>query len=96
MAGNIIDSLLVKIGLDSEQLKDGLDQAAQGIDNFARGAERSGEAVDRLAAHATKSGLLLGNVSDDVAERILEIGSSGQKAALVAGRESVRNFVSMG
>ena len=86
MADNIIDSLLVKIGLDSEQLKDGLDQAAQGIDNFARGAERSGEAVDRLAAHATKSGLLLGNVSDDVAERILEIGSSGQKAALVAGR----------
>lgn len=86
MAGNIIDSLLVKIGLDSEQLKDGLDQAAQGIDNFARGAERSGEAVDRLAAHATKSGLVLGNVSDDVAERILEIGSSGQKAALAAGR----------
>lgn len=86
MAGNIIDSLLVKIGLDSEQLKDGLDQAAQGIDNFARGAERSGEAVDRLAAHATKSGLVLGNVSDDVAERILEIGSSGQKAALVTGR----------
>lgn len=86
MAGNIIDSLLVKIGLDSEQLKDGLDQAAQGIDNFARGAERSGEAVDRLAVHATKSGLLLGNVSDDVAERILEIGSSGQKAALAAGR----------
>ena len=86
MADNIIDSLLVKIGLDSEQLKDGLDQAAQGIDNFARGAERSGEAVDRLAAHATKSGLLLGNVSDDVAERILEIGSSGQKAALAAGR----------
>lgn len=86
MAGNIIDSLLVKIGLDSEQLKDGLDQAAQGIDNFARGAERSGEAVDRLAAHATKSGRLLGNVSDDVAERILEIGSSGQKAALAAGR----------
>lgn len=86
MADNIIDSLLVKIGLDSEQLKDGLDQAAQGIDNFARGAERSGEAVDRLAAHATKSGLLLGNVSDDVAERILEIGSTGQKAALVAGR----------
>lgn len=86
MAGNIIDSLLVKIGLDSEQLKDGLDQAAQGIDNFARGAERSGEAVDRLAAHAAKSGLVLGNVSDDVAERILEIGSSGQKAALVAGR----------
>lgn len=86
MADNIIDSLLVKIGLDSEQLKDGLDQAAQGIDNFARGAERSGEAVDRLAAHATKSGLVLGNVSDDVAERILEIGSSGQKAALVAGR----------
>lgn len=86
MAGNIIDSLLVKIGLDSEQLKDGLDQAAQGIDNFAKGAERSGEAVDRLAAHATKSGLVLGNVSDDVAERILEIGSSGQKAALVAGR----------
>lgn len=86
MAGNIIDSLLVKIGLDSEQLKDGLDQAAHGIDNFARGAERSGEAVDRLAAHATKSGLVLGNVSDDVAERILEIGSSGQKAALVAGR----------
>ena len=76
----------MKIGLDSEQLKDGLDQAAQGIDNFARGAERSGEAVDRLAAHATKSGLVLGNVSDDVAERILEIGSSGQKAALVAGR----------
>lgn len=86
MADNIIDSLLVKIGLDSEQLKDGLDQAAQGIDNFARGAERSGEAVDRLAAHAAKSGLVLGNVSDDVAERILEIGSSGQKAALVAGR----------
>lgn len=86
MADNIIDSLLVKIGLDSEQLKDGLDQAAQGIDNFARGAERSGEAVDRLAAHATKSGLVLGNVSDDVAERILEIGSSGQKAALAAGR----------
>lgn len=86
MADNIIDSLLVKIGLDSEQLKDGLDQAAQGIDNFARGAERSGEAVDRLAAHATKSGLVLGNVSDDVAERILEIGSNGQKAALVAGR----------
>ena len=86
MADNIIDSLLVKVGLDSEQLKDGLDQAAQGIDNFAKGAERSGEAVDRLAAHATKSGLVLGNVSDDVAERILEIGSSGQKAALVAGR----------
>lgn len=86
MADNIIDSLLVKVGLDSEQLKDGLDQAAQGIDNFAKGAERSGEAVDRLAAHATKSGLVLGNVSDDVAERILEIGSGGQKAALVAGR----------
>ena len=86
MSENIIDSLLVKIGLDSDQLKEGLDRAAQSIDNFAQNSERSGEAVDRIAAHATKSGLVLGTVSDDVAARILEIGTSGQKAAVVAGR----------
>lgn len=86
MADNVIDSLLVKIGLDSAQLKDGLDKAAQGIENFASNTESSGEAVDRLAAHASKMGLLLGSVSDEVADRIMEIGTAGQKSSVVAGR----------
>lgn len=86
MAENIIDSLLVQIGLDGTQLKEGLNEAAESLQRFIGNTESSGDSVDRLAASAKKSGLVLGNVSDEVAERILEIGTAGQKASVVAGR----------
>lgn len=86
MAENIIDSLLVQIGIDGTKLKEGLTEAATSIQKFVTNTETSGESVDRLAVTAKKSGLILGNVSDDVAERIMEIGTAGQKASVVAGK----------
>lgn len=83
---NAIDKLVISLGLDSRELSNGLQRASQAIADFGKQVENDGGALDRFAASASKSTLLLGGVSDEAAERIMAIGTSGQKAALVTGR----------
>lgn len=83
---NAIDKLVISLGLDSRELSNGLQRASQAIADFGKQVENDGGTLDRFAASASKSTLLLGGVSDEAAERVMAIGTSGQKASLIAGR----------
>lgn len=83
---NAIDKLVISLGLDSRELSNGLQRASQAIADFGKQVENDGGALDRFAASASKSTLLLGGVSDEAAERVMAIGTAGQKASLLAGR----------
>ena len=83
---NAIDKLVISLGLDSRELSNGLQRASQAIADFGKQVQSNGGAIERFAASASKSTLLLGGVSDEAAARIMEIGSTGQKASLIAGR----------
>lgn len=86
MAENIIDSLFIRIGVDAEEMKAGLKKAGEAFENLRTQVQDQGKHVDRLAAEYSKKGLLMGQASDQVASRIMEIGTAGQKAALVTGK----------
>lgn len=77
-----IDKLVIALGLDSAELRDGLQKASQSISDFGRRVDASGNDLDRVALTASKTGIVINGVSDAAAERILQIGSSGQKAAV--------------
>ena len=83
---NAIDKLVISLGFDSVELNEGLRKASRRDRRLrqARGARR--RALDRLAATASKTGLMMGGVSDEVAERVMSIGTAGQKTSLVMGR----------
>lgn len=81
-----IDKLVIALGLDSGDLHEGLQRAAQAVSDFGKRVVSDGQSLDRLAVSASKSGLLINGVSDEVAERIMEIGTAGQKGSLVLGR----------
>lgn len=83
---NAIDKLVISLGLDSRELSNGLQRASQAIADFGKQVENDGGAIERFAASASKSTLLLGGVSDEAAERVMAIGTAGQKASLLAGR----------
>ena len=83
---NAIDKLVISLGLDSRELSNGLQRASQAIADFGKQVQSNGGAIERFAASASKSTLLLGGVSDEAAARVMEIGSTGQKASLIAGR----------
>lgn len=59
---------------------------ANGINEFERKMREAFEPIDQIAIQFSKSGLIAGKVSDEVAEQILDIGTTSQKAALTAGR----------
>lgn len=86
MAENIIDSLFIRIGVDAEEMKAGLKKAGEAFENLRTQVQDQGKHVDRLATEYSKKGLLMGQASDQVASRIMEIGTAGQKAALVTGK----------
>lgn len=86
MAESVIESLLVKIGIDAQALQAGLERASAAIKQVAATAEASGDGLDRMALTASKGALLVGRVSDDVAGRVMEIGTAGQKAAVQVSR----------
>ena len=81
-----IDKLVIALGLDSAELRDGLQKASQSISDFGRRVDASGNDLDRVALTASKTGIVISGVSDAAAERILQIGSSGQKAAVTFSR----------
>lgn len=59
---------------------------ANGLNEFERKMREALEPIDQIAIQFSKSGLIAGKVSDEVAEQILDIGTTSQKAALTAGR----------
>lgn len=83
---NPIDRLVIELGLDSDELRAGLQQATQSIADFGKRVTASGDDIDRLAATASSSGIVVKGVSDEVAERIYEIGTAGQKTAVTISR----------
>ena len=83
---NAIDKLVISLGLDSGDLHEGLQRAARAVADFGKRVSADGKSLDRLAVSASKSGLLINGVSDEVAERIMAIGTAGQKSSLVLGR----------
>lgn len=83
---SVVDRLVIALGLDSEELNKGLENASKAVLDLGKRMEVSGAEIDQMAASASKSTLMLGGVSDEVAERIMAIGTAGQKASLVTGR----------
>ena len=90
-----IDSKKLLDGLDraSKSINDfegrateGFRLVANGINEFERKMREAFEPIDQIAIQFSKSGLIAGKVSDEVAEQILDIGTTSQKAALTAGR----------
>ena len=65
---------------------EGFRLVANGLNEFERKMRESFEPIDQIAIQFSKSGLIAGKVSNEVAERILDIGTTSQKAALTAGR----------
>lgn len=83
---SVVDRLVIALGLDSEELNKGLENASKAVSDLGRRMEVSGAEIDQMAASASKSTLMLGGVSDEVAERVMAIGTAGQKASLITGR----------
>lgn len=65
---------------------EGFRLVANGLNEFERKMREAFEPIDQIAIQFSKSGLIAGKVSDEVAEQILDIGTTSQKAALTAGR----------
>ena len=65
---------------------EGFRLVANGLNEFERKMREAFEPIDQIAIRFSKSGLIAGKVSNEVAERILDIGTTSQKAALTAGR----------
>lgn len=65
---------------------EGFRLVANGLNEFERKMREAFEPIDQIAIQFSKSGLIAGKVSNEVAERILDIGTTSQKAALTAGR----------
>ena len=83
---NVIDRLVVELGLKGDELQAGLERASQALQNFGKQVAPAGQSLDRMAVEYSKSALMMGDVTDDVAKRIMEIGTTSQKASLLAGR----------
>ena len=81
-----IEKLVIALGLDSDALTAGLQQASQAIADFGKNVTAGGAELDRLALTASKSAILVNGVSEEVAGRIMEIGTAGQKAAVTVSR----------
>lgn len=83
---SVVDRLVIALGLDSEELNRGLENASKAVSDLGKRMEVSGAEIDKMAASASKSTLMLGGVSDEVAERVMAIGTAGQKASIITGR----------
>lgn len=86
MADGILENLMIRIGLDVAEMQAGLRSVSAAIERVSATAENSSDSIDRIAATASKSSIVVGKVSDDMADRIMEIGTAGQKAALVTSK----------
>lgn len=65
---SVVDRLVIALGLDSEELNKGLENASKAVSDLGKRMEVSGAEIDQMAASASKSTLMLGGVSDEVAE----------------------------
>lgn len=86
MADGILEKLMIRIGLDVAEMQAGLRSVSAAIERVSATAENSSDSIDRIAATASKTSIVVGRASDDVADRIMEIGTAGQKAALTVSR----------
>ena len=86
MADGILENLMIRIGLDVAEMQAGLRSVSAAIERGSATAESSSDSIDRIAATASKTSIVVGRASDDVADRIMEIGTAGQKAALTVSR----------
>ena len=86
MAEKLLDSLLIHIGVNADEVKAGIHWAAQSFENLRSSVEATGKPIDGMVTQLSKGALLMGQSSDAVSQRIMEIGSTGQKTALVVGK----------
>lgn len=93
---NVLESLVVELGIEPSALNDGLERASKALQTFGGRIEAEGGSIDQMAASFTKGGLVMGGVSDDVARKVLEIGTASQKTALITGRAFDRMQKAMG
>lgn len=93
---NVLESLVVELGIEPSALNDGLERASKALQTFSGRIEAEGGSIDQMAASFTKGGLIMGGVSDDVAGKVLEIGTASQKTALITGRAFDRVQKAMG
>ncbi len=78
--------LFFTIGIDAQGLIDGLQKAAEQLNGFEQRLRNANAPISEIAQRYTSAGLVMGNVSDEVAQEILKIGTTSQQAALVTGR----------
>lgn len=92
---NIIDQLVVSIGLDASELKDGLDRAGRSVNELFASLKASGMEADQAVRQLSSGTLLLGGASDEVTGSVLKFGTASQNTAVAAGKafEGVRDKV---
>lgn len=86
MLDNENGGLFFRIGIDAADFVRGLQRVSDQLNAFEARLRDAGTPVDQIARQFSASGLLMGNVSDEVASKVLEIGTASQKAAVVTGR----------
>lgn len=86
MADNIVDSLVIQLGIDADSVIEGLTNAQVALNRFEQKARELETPIDEIAKGFSNFGLLMGGVSGQVANEIMEIGTTSQKASLIAGR----------
>lgn len=83
---NVLEELLIKIGIDASALKSGLDNAVEKLNAFTEGAQKAGAATGVMANESSVAGALMGKISQETADNIMQVGTSAQKAAVTVGR----------
>lgn len=83
---NVLEELLIKIGIDASALKSGLDNAVEKLNAFTEGAQKAGAATGVMANKSSVAGALMGKISREAADNIMAVGTASQKAAVTVGR----------
>lgn len=86
MTENIIDSLLISVGVDPKDFNRGLEQAEQAMNAFERKCREMEKPIAEIAQSFSAGALMMGDVSNEVAAEIVKTGTTTQKTALVMGR----------
>ena len=68
---NVLEELLIKIGIDASALKSGLDNAVEKLNAFTEGAQKAGAATGVMANKSSVAGALMGKISREAADNIM-------------------------
>lgn len=83
---SVLEELMIKIGIDTEALKNGLDKTVAKLNDVQERVNGVGAATVRMANDSTTAGALMGKISQETADNIMQVGTSAQKAAVTVGR----------